>query len=148
MEAFHKRLGMTSIRYTKIEPKMKKAFKKASGIDLKFIPRFLLFRYLSDLVESEIQKGIPSNRIVIAGYSQGGAMALSMLRSETSFAGVIGIKPQKMLFVFSQDFRIELLSSSIERYANCERSESKDADFDVSWNMGRDHSIHLRREIF
>jgi len=45
-----------------------------------------------DLIEQEVSAGIPSDRIVLAGFSQGGAIALhSGLRYEKSLAGIIGL---------------------------------------------------------
>lgn len=47
-------------------------------------------RFLSELVEKEIQNGIQPDRMVIAGFSQGGAIALTMLRSTHKFAAILG----------------------------------------------------------
>ena len=47
-------------------------------------------RFLTSLVEEEIGIGIRPERIVISGFSQGGAMALAMLRSPHKFAAIIG----------------------------------------------------------
>lgn len=45
-----------------------------------------------DLVRAETARGIPSTRIVIAGFSQGGAIALQMaLRHEAALAGVMAL---------------------------------------------------------
>jgi lysophospholipase II len=45
-----------------------------------------------DLVEKEIQSGIPSEKIFIGGFSQGGATALyTAMTSKHKFAGVIGL---------------------------------------------------------
>jgi len=38
-----------------------------------------------------VAQGIPSDRIVVAGFSQGGAVALLMLRSDKKLAGVVGL---------------------------------------------------------
>jgi phospholipase/carboxylesterase len=44
------------------------------------------------LIAQEIEAGIPTERMVIAGFSQGGAMALHIAtRSEQRFAGVIAL---------------------------------------------------------
>lgn len=49
-------------------------------------------RAVTSLINQEILAGIPSDRIVLAGFSQGGAMALhSGLRYEKSLAGIIGL---------------------------------------------------------
>jgi predicted esterase len=47
-------------------------------------------RYIEELIDKEIAGGIPSERVVVAGFSQGGAVALMALRSEHKLAGVIG----------------------------------------------------------
>lgn len=47
---------------------------------------------IGTLVEREITAGIPAQRIAIAGFSQGGAMALHIAtRSERRFAGVLAL---------------------------------------------------------
>jgi phospholipase/carboxylesterase len=47
---------------------------------------------LFDLVEKEIERGIPAKRIVLAGFSQGGAMALyTALRYPHALAGVLAL---------------------------------------------------------
>ena len=47
---------------------------------------------LFELVEKEIQRGIPAKRIVLAGFSQGGAMALyTALRYPHALAGVLAL---------------------------------------------------------
>ena len=48
--------------------------------------------YVESLINAEISRGIPANKIVIAGFSQGGAMALHIaLRFKQSLAGVIAL---------------------------------------------------------
>lgn len=49
-----------------------------------------LFRYLEELIAKEAAAGVPSNKIVVAGFSQGGAVALLMLRSTHKLAGIVG----------------------------------------------------------
>lgn len=49
-------------------------------------------RAVQKLIESQIQSGIPSNRIFIIGFSQGGALALhTALRYQKPLAGVVGL---------------------------------------------------------
>ncbi len=44
------------------------------------------------LITAEMESGIPANRIVLAGFSQGGAMALHVgLRYEQSLAGILAL---------------------------------------------------------
>ncbi len=47
---------------------------------------------IEQLIQHELEKGIPSNKIVIAGFSQGGAIALhTALRYQQPLAGVIAL---------------------------------------------------------
>ena len=47
---------------------------------------------IAALVQRENERGIPTNRIIVAGFSQGGAMALHIAtRYPQSFAGVIAL---------------------------------------------------------
>lgn len=50
------------------------------------------FNYIVNrLIRDEIDAGIPSNRIVIGGFSQGAAVGITIgLLSEYPFAGIIG----------------------------------------------------------
>ncbi|KAF2655780.1 acyl-protein thioesterase 1 [Lophiostoma macrostomum CBS 122681] len=48
--------------------------------------------YFHSLIDAEIAKGIPANRIVIGGFSQGGAMALlSGVTYKTQLGGIFGL---------------------------------------------------------
>jgi lysophospholipase-1 len=48
--------------------------------------------YLHELIQEEIDAGIPSERIVLGGFSQGGAMAiLSGLTSKAKLGGVVAL---------------------------------------------------------
>jgi len=47
-------------------------------------------RYVESLIAAEAAEGVPSSRVVVAGFSQGGAVALSMLRSDKKLAGIVG----------------------------------------------------------
>lgn len=57
---------------------------------------------LEQLIQNELDKGIPSDKIVIAGFSQGGAMALhTALRYNKPLAGVLALStylPLKVSF--------------------------------------------------
>lgn len=47
---------------------------------------------LNRIVDEQVQNGIPEHRIVVAGFSQGGAVALTYgLRTERKIAGVVGL---------------------------------------------------------
>ncbi|EFJ47101.1 hypothetical protein VOLCADRAFT_81547 [Volvox carteri f. nagariensis] len=48
-------------------------------------------RYVEELIQREIAAGIPSTKIVIGGFSQGGAVALMMLRSSIQLGGVVAL---------------------------------------------------------
>jgi phospholipase/carboxylesterase len=48
--------------------------------------------YIESLIDKEVARGIPSNRIVLAGFSQGGAVALqTALRHKQALAGVLAL---------------------------------------------------------
>ncbi|KAI1366645.1 phospholipase/Carboxylesterase [Xylaria arbuscula] len=48
--------------------------------------------YVNSLIQAEIDAGIPANRIVLGGFSQGGAMALlTGLTAKVKLAGVVGL---------------------------------------------------------
>eukprot|EP00892_Ulva_mutabilis_P008693 jgi/Ulvmu1/6196/UM028_0052.1 len=48
-------------------------------------------RYVKQLIEKEIEGGTPVGRIVVAGFSQGGAVSLMSLRQIEGLAGVVGL---------------------------------------------------------
>ncbi|EEB96439.1 hypothetical protein MPER_04429, partial [Moniliophthora perniciosa FA553] len=49
-------------------------------------------RSLTQLIDAEIKSGLPANRIVLGGFSQGAAMSLlTGLTSETTLAGVVAL---------------------------------------------------------
>ncbi len=49
-------------------------------------------RYVDALVREQMEKGIPSEKIIIAGFSQGGAIALTAsLRSEVKLGGCVAL---------------------------------------------------------
>ncbi|MDR9433221.1 MAG: carboxylesterase [Spiribacter sp.] len=48
--------------------------------------------WISALIQREAERGVPSNRLVLAGFSQGGAVALhSGLRYAAGLAGIMGL---------------------------------------------------------
>lgn len=53
------------------------------------------------MIQSEIQSGIPSNRIVLGGFSQGGALALY---AGLTFAGKIFTSSQSLKYSHPNDF--------------------------------------------
>ncbi|KAI1488405.1 Phospholipase/Carboxylesterase-domain-containing protein [Biscogniauxia mediterranea] len=61
--------------------------------------------YLHGLIQSEIDAGIPANRIVLGGFSQGGAMALfSGLTAKVKLAGIVGLSAYLPLDAKFPDF--------------------------------------------
>lgn len=52
--------------------------------------RRLCCRYIESLIDAEIASGVKSDRIVVAGFSQGGAVAMLMLRSKHKLGGIVG----------------------------------------------------------
>lgn len=47
--------------------------------------------FVEGLIKAEESSGIPSNRTLIAGFSQGGAVSLLMLRSQIKLAAVLAM---------------------------------------------------------
>ncbi|KAK7433200.1 hypothetical protein QQZ08_000135 [Neonectria magnoliae] len=55
-------------------------------------------KYFHDLIQEEITSGIPADRIVLGGFSQGGAMALlSGLTFTAKLAGIVGLSSWLLL---------------------------------------------------
>ncbi|KAL3425494.1 acyl-protein thioesterase 1 [Phlyctema vagabunda] len=74
--------------------------------------------YFNNLIKSEIDAGIPSTRIVLGGFSQGGAMAL--------FAGITS--PQKLGGIFGLSSYL-LLHTKLKEYAAKENFNKETAIF-------------------
>lgn len=54
--------------------------------------------YFHGLIQEEIDAGIPANRIVLGGFSQGGAMAiLSGLSANAKIGGIVGLSSWLLL---------------------------------------------------
>nr|OQO19254.1 hypothetical protein B0A51_10498 [Rachicladosporium sp. CCFEE 5018] len=54
--------------------------------------------YFHELIDKEVEAGIPSERVVLGGFSQGGAMALlSGITSERKLGGVFGLSCYMLL---------------------------------------------------
>ncbi|KAI5922333.1 Phospholipase/Carboxylesterase-domain-containing protein [Camillea tinctor] len=61
--------------------------------------------YLHGLIQAEIDSGIPANRIVLGGFSQGGAMSLfSGLTAKVKLAGIVGLSSYLPLEAKFPDF--------------------------------------------
>jgi lysophospholipase I len=55
-------------------------------------------QYVHGLISQEISNGIPAERIVVGGFSQGGAMSiLAGLTSPTKLAGIVGLSSWLLL---------------------------------------------------
>ena len=55
--------------------------------------------FIESLIKQENQKGIPTEKIILAGFSQGGAMALHTgLRHQEKLAGILGLSCYLPLF--------------------------------------------------
>ena len=69
-------------------------------------------KLISELVENEVQKGIPRSKIFLAGFSQGGVIALEVaLQGTQKFAGLIALST----YLHEPDALIERVSfQSIE----------------------------------
>ena len=47
--------------------------------------------FIEGLIKAEEAEGIPNNRVLLAGFSQGGAVALLMLRSQIRLAAILAM---------------------------------------------------------
>jgi predicted esterase len=55
-------------------------------------------RYFHSLIQSEIDSGIPSDRIVLGGFSQGGAMSMfAGLTAKVKLAGIVALSSYLLL---------------------------------------------------
>lgn len=61
--------------------------------------------YFHGLIQAEIDSGIPANRIVLGGFSQGGAISLfAGLTAKTKLAGIVGLSSYLPLDAKFPDF--------------------------------------------
>ena len=49
------------------------------------------YRFVEGLIKAEESAGIPSDRVLVAGFSQGGAVSMLILRSSIRLAAVLGM---------------------------------------------------------
>ncbi|CCU82721.1 acyl-protein thioesterase 1 [Blumeria hordei DH14] len=64
--------------------------------------------YLHNLINSEVSAGIPADRIVIGGFSQGGAMAIfSGITGQNKLGGIFGLSCYLLLHYKIQQFVAE-----------------------------------------
>ncbi len=65
---------------------------------------------ISDLIDQEIERGIPAEKIIVAGFSQGGAMALHVgLRYPAKLAGIMALSAY---LLFPERLQTELASEN------------------------------------
>ena len=78
---------------------------------------------IEELIAAEVGRGIPSERIALAGFSQGGAIALyAALRHQGRLAGIVALSTYLI--------RAERLS------VEAPDAQSGHADLDGRWNAG------------
>jgi hypothetical protein len=54
------------------------------------LPCLPALRFVEELVQAEIDGGLPSEKVVVAGLSQGGGIAVQILRSDKKLTGTVG----------------------------------------------------------
>lgn len=105
-------------------------------------------RLISDLIEAEIDCGVAAERIVLAGFSQGGAVALHTgLRYPRRLAGLIGLStylPQPEILTseamsVNQGLPILLAHGTQDtivplRHASAARAALQDAGYALTWH--------------
>ncbi|KAL2686985.1 hypothetical protein Neosp_004533 [[Neocosmospora] mangrovei] len=118
-------------------------------------------QYFHNLIQEEIDSGIPSERIVLGGFSQGGAMSiLSGLTCKNKLGGIIGMSSWLLL---SQSFAgmvsptdanrqtpVKMFHGDADPMVNIQRGKLsvdllKELGYDVSWKVypGMGHSACL-----
>ncbi|KAM6528809.1 hypothetical protein FALCPG4_009762 [Fusarium falciforme] len=118
-------------------------------------------QYFHNLIQEEIDAGIPSERIVLGGFSQGGAMSiLSGLTCKHKLGGIIGMSSWLLL---SQSFAgmvsptdanrqtpIKMFHGDADPIVNIQRGKLsvdllKELGYDVTWKVypGMGHSACL-----
>ncbi len=115
-------------------------------------------KILHELIDKEVQAGIPSENIVIAGFSQGSAMAiLTGLSHPKPLAAIVGMsgylplrtKIHQLASDANKATKVWLGHGQVDpvvnfRYGKLTRDTLKDLGYDVSWNEypGLGHSAH------
>ncbi|KAI8672917.1 hypothetical protein LRP88_02562 [Fusarium phalaenopsidis] len=118
-------------------------------------------QYFHNLIQEEIDAGIPSERIVLGGFSQGGAMSiLSGLTCKNKLGGIIGMSSWLLL---SQSFAgmvsptdanrqtpVKMFHGDADPIVNIQRGKLsvdllKELGYDVTWKVypGMGHSACL-----
>ncbi|KAI5867402.1 Phospholipase/carboxylesterase [Durotheca rogersii] len=102
-------------------------------------------QYLGELIQTEIDGGIPSDRIVLGGFSQGGAMSLfSGLTGKVRLAGIVALSCYLLLDDKFADF---LKESDLNRQTPILMCHG-DADPVVPYGLGQMSFEKLKKEGF
>ncbi|KAF4120890.1 lysophospholipase II [Geosmithia morbida] len=97
--------------------------------------------YVHSLIQDEIQAGIPAERIVIGGFSQGGAMSIfSGLTAPVRVAGIVGLSSWLLL---SQSFRDYVPSGDLNKTTPILMGHG-DADPIVRYSLAMDSEAALK----
>lgn len=100
-------------------------------------------QYVHGLINQEIQNGIPAERIVVGGFSQGGAMSiLAGLTSPTKLAGIVGLSSWLLLAKNVKDLIPEANLNKDTPILMCHG----DSDPLVATNLGK-QSMELIKEM-
>ena len=88
------------------------------------------------LVQAEIDAGIPENKIVVGGFSQGGAIAMLYgLTKGRNLAGMVGLSTWVVLNHKIEEVRTLINSISPELTSQMTKSSAKDVP--VFWGHGK-----------
>lgn len=115
--------------------------------------------FLETLVEEQIAAGIPASRIVLAGFSQGGALSLyTGLQSDHTFAGILcksGYLPRRTavgaaVTSAAKETPIQLLHGDadpmvVPKWAQMTYDTVVELGFtsDIKWYKGLEHGANL-----
>ncbi|KAM5348870.1 hypothetical protein ACJ41O_008693 [Fusarium nematophilum] len=118
-------------------------------------------KYFHDLIQEEIDSGIPAERIVLGGFSQGGAMSLlAGLTCTSKLGGIIGLSSWLLLSKSFPDMvkptdanrqtPVIMYHGDMDPVVNVKRGELsyemlKELGYDVTWKIypGMQHSACL-----
>ncbi len=107
--------------------------------------------YFHDLIQKEIDSGIPSDRIVLGGFSQGGAMSLfAGLTAKVKLAGIVALSSYLLLSLkfaellpkpeFNKETPILMAHGDRDRVVNTELGKKS---FDVLKGMGYNATLKI-----
>lgn len=113
-------------------------------------------RQLKDVMQAEIQKGLPPERIILAGFSQGGTIALHTgLRYDRKLAGIMALstclpaadQPSDEYVAANRDISIFMAHGTRDPMIPIEKAiETRDAlkrlEYNIRWQeYPMDHSV-------